>query len=72
MAISELFYHFPAERMAGLHWIRPFAAKSAAKALKIIAADILHGRENSLVKRRRSEKEADALLRLFELCMSLR
>jgi hypothetical protein len=50
LAISELFHHFPAGRMAGLHWIKPFAAKPAERGLKIIAADIVRGGENSLVK----------------------
>jgi hypothetical protein len=50
LAISELLFHFPADRMADLHWIRPFAAKPAAKELKIIAADIVRGQENSLAK----------------------
>jgi len=50
LAISELFYHFPAERMAGLHWIRPFNSKSGERLLKVIAADILHGSANSLHK----------------------
>lgn len=50
LAISEFFFCFAAARMEDLHWIRPFAAKPAERALKTIAADILHGRANSLCK----------------------
>jgi len=50
LAISELFFHFAVSRMADLRWIKPFAAAPAQKRLKIIAEDILHGRENSLAK----------------------
>jgi len=56
LAISELFFNFAAGRMADLHWIRPFAAKPAEKSLKIIAADILHGRQNSLYKKKKQHK----------------
>ena len=52
LAISELFYRFDAGRMTDLHWIKPFAAQPAARGLKIIAADILRGRDNSLAKRK--------------------
>ena len=50
LAISELFFNFDADRMANLHWIRPFQRKSLDRMLKLIAADILHGRANSLCK----------------------
>lgn len=56
LAISELLFHFPVDRMADLHWIRPFANKSAERGLKIIAADILRGGENSLAKSKKGKK----------------